>query len=147
VTKSYYAAQHTVLQVPSAQTLLAAEAIRAPLLVLAILPLVLTTSLTRRQLAICSAAVLFIIGGVVPLLHQAGALPGLEADDLVALDLQLDAALLAAKAAVRFDQPVGRMAGFVPPSAGRHVIQVRPVEFNQPFNRQRKLSHDVLLSP
>jgi hypothetical protein len=75
VTHPYYASHHNALQVPSAQTLLAAEAVRAPLLVLAVMPLVLTASLTRRQLAICGAATLFIIGGVVPLLHQAGALP------------------------------------------------------------------------
>lgn len=43
--------------------------------VLAVLPLVLTASLTRRQLALSSALALFIIGGVVPLLQQAGALP------------------------------------------------------------------------
>jgi hypothetical protein len=36
---------------------------------------VLTTSLTRRQLALDCAAVLFIIGGVAPLLQQVGALP------------------------------------------------------------------------
>ena len=34
-------------------------------------------------------------------------LPRLEADDLVVLDLELDAALLAAEAAVRLDEPVG----------------------------------------
>ncbi len=75
VTQPYYTAQHTVLQVPPAQAVLAAEAIRGPLLVLAILPLVLTAKLTRRQLAISGAAVLFVIGGIVPLLRQAGVLP------------------------------------------------------------------------
>jgi hypothetical protein len=43
--------------------------------VLAALPLVLTINLTRRRLALSSVAVLFIIGGVVPLLRQAGLLP------------------------------------------------------------------------
>jgi hypothetical protein len=37
--------------------------------------------------------------------------PGLEADDLVVLDLELHAALLAAEAAVRLDQLVGLDAG------------------------------------
>ena len=75
VTQSYYAAHHTALQIPPVSTLLGAEAVRGPLLALAVLPLALTTSLTRRQLAISSGAVLFIIGGVVPLLHQVGTLP------------------------------------------------------------------------
>jgi hypothetical protein len=75
VTRPYYSAQQTTLQVPSAQVVLGAEAIRGPLLVLAVLPLVLTINLTRRRLALSSVAVLFIIGGVVPLLRQAGVLP------------------------------------------------------------------------
>jgi hypothetical protein len=75
VTRPYYSAQQTTLQVPSAQAVLGAEAIRGPLLVLAVLPLVLTISLTRRRLALSNVAVLFIIGGVVPLLRQAGLLP------------------------------------------------------------------------
>jgi hypothetical protein len=75
LTRPYYSAQQTTLQVPSAQAVLGAEAIRGPLLVLAVLPLVLTSSLTRRRLALSSSAVLFIIGGVVPLLRQAGVLP------------------------------------------------------------------------
>ena len=33
-------------------------------------------------------------------------LPRLEADDFIVLDLELDAALLAAEAAVRLDEPV-----------------------------------------
>jgi hypothetical protein len=75
VTRPYYSAQQATLQVPPAQVVLAAEAIRGPLLVLAALPLVLTINLTRRRLAVGSSAVLFIIGGVVPLLRQAGVLP------------------------------------------------------------------------
>ncbi len=75
VTRSYYSAEQTTLQVPSAQAVLSAEAIRGPMLVLAVFPLVLTVILTRRRLALGSSAVLFIIGGVVPLLRQAGVLP------------------------------------------------------------------------
>ncbi len=75
VTQPYYISHHTALQAPSIPIVLAAEAARGPLLVMAVLPLVLTTGLTRRQLAFSSAATLFIIGGVVPLLQQAGALP------------------------------------------------------------------------
>jgi hypothetical protein len=73
VTQRYYTAQHTPLQAP--QLVLVAEAVRGPLLVLAVLPLTLTTNLTCRHLALSCATVLVIIGGVVPLLHQAGALP------------------------------------------------------------------------
>jgi hypothetical protein len=76
VTRSYYASQpHMALQVPPAQTILVAEAIRGPLLVFAVLPLVLIASVTRRQLAISSSALLFVVGGVAPLFLEAGALP------------------------------------------------------------------------
>ncbi len=75
VTRPYYSAQQSTLQVPPPQAVLGAEVIRGPLLVFAALPLVLTISLTRRRLALSSSAVLFIVGGVVPLLRQAGALP------------------------------------------------------------------------
>src|SRR6476660_1680258 len=44
--------------------------------------------------------------------------PGLEADHLVVAHLELDAALLAAEAAVRLDQLVRRMRGLVAPAAG-----------------------------
>jgi hypothetical protein len=75
VTQRYYTAQHIQLQVPPSEMVLVAEAVRGPLLVLAVLPLALTISLTRRQLVVRCAAVLVIVGGVVPLLYQAGALP------------------------------------------------------------------------
>ena len=45
--------------------------------------------------------------------------PGLEADDLVVVDLQLDAALLAAEAAVGLDDPVDLEPGV--PAAGRRL--------------------------
>ena len=45
-------------------------------------------------------------------------LPRLEADDLVVLDLELDAALLAAEAAMRLDEPIG-LGGRVQPSPDR----------------------------
>ena len=68
-------AQQATLQVPPAQVVLAAEAFEARSWCSRRLPLVLTISLTRRRLALGSSAVLFIIGGVVPLLRQAGVLP------------------------------------------------------------------------
>jgi hypothetical protein len=66
---------HTQLQAPSPQLVLVAEVVRGPLLVLSVLPLALTPRLTRRRLVFSCAVVLVIIGGVVPLLHQAGTLP------------------------------------------------------------------------
>jgi hypothetical protein len=75
VTQRYYTALDTQLQVPSPQLVLVAEAVRGPLLVLAVLPLALTPRLTRRRLVFSGAAVLVIVGGIVPLLHQAGTLP------------------------------------------------------------------------
>ena len=54
-------------------------------------------------------------------------LPGLEADHLVVAHLELDAALLAAEAAVRLDQPVRRLRATRSPAAGRLVVEVRPV--------------------
>src|SRR5206468_3286868 len=65
----------------------------------------------------------------------------LEADDLVAAHLELNPALLAAETAVRLDEFFRRMARFIPPAAGRHVVQVRAVAVNQCFDRQRSVSH------
>ncbi len=58
-------------------------------------------------------------------------LPGLEADDLVVAHLELDAALLAAEAAVRLHQPVGRPARLGLEAAGRRIRRVRPVAGHQ----------------
>ncbi len=51
------------------------ESIRAPLIVLSVLPLVLTVRTTRRRLVVICGIILFVIGGVVPLLHQVNILP------------------------------------------------------------------------
>src|SRR6185295_8005910 len=68
-------------------------------------------------------------------------LPGLEAHDLVVADLELDAALLAAEAAVRLHQPVGRTGRLLRPAPGRSVVEVRPEALGQPVGRQRRPSH------
>src|SRR5262249_18043151 len=52
--------------------------------------------------------------------------PRLESDHLVLAHLELDSALLAAKAAVSFHQRK-RMAGFRFPAAGGRVVQMRPI--------------------
>ena len=54
-------------------------------------------------------------------------------------DLELNAALLAAEAAVGFDEPLGRVPRFIAPAARRHVVQVRSVAVGQRFDGQREL--------
>ena len=56
-------------------------------------------------------------------------LPRLEADHAVLANLELNAALLAAEAAVRLHQLLGAVARLVLPAAGRRVVQVRAVAF------------------
>ena len=66
-------------------------------------------------------------------------LPRLEADHLVVAHLELDAALLAAEAAVRLHQPIGLDAGRQPHA--RHRGQVRPEPFDDAQGIDRNLSH------
>src|SRR5262245_30059178 len=54
-------------------------------------------------------------------------LPRLEAHHLVPPHLELDAALLAAEAAVRLHQPVGRVLPLLVVAARRRVVEVRAV--------------------
>ena len=70
-------------------------------------------------------------------------LPRLESDDLVFADLELNAALLAAEAAVRLDQSFGRIARFDP------AIRPTGMQFGcgpycsvSSFERRRQFSHD-----
>ena len=55
--------------------------------------------------------------------------PRLEPDHLVVANLQLNAALLAAEAAVGLDQTLRRIPRFVLPAAGRKIIWMRSVLF------------------
>lgn len=75
VTKPYYETHVGSLTMPAPQLVLMAELIRAPLIVLSLLPLVLNIRTTRRRLAVICGIILFVIGGVVPLLQQANTLP------------------------------------------------------------------------
>jgi hypothetical protein len=75
VTKPYYETHVGSLTTPAPQVVLMAELIRAPLIVLSVLPLILTMRTTRRRLAAICGIILFVIGGVVPLLQQANILP------------------------------------------------------------------------
>ena len=68
VTKPYYETHVSGLVVPSPQIVLIAEMVRAPLIVLAIVPLILTLKMKKRWLAVLCGMILFVIGGIIPLL-------------------------------------------------------------------------------
>lgn len=68
VTKPYYAAHVSGLAVPPPQTVLLAELVRAPLIVLSLIPLILLWSGKKRVLGVLCGLTLFVVGGVVPLL-------------------------------------------------------------------------------
>src|SRR5688500_7566911 len=71
--------------------------------------------------------------------------PRLESDDLVVTNLELDAALLAAEAAVRLDEPI-RLDTRREPDAG-HRREVRPEAFDYPQRIDRNLCHVRLRLP
>jgi hypothetical protein len=75
VTKPYYETHIGSLAVPAPQVVLMVESMRAPLIVLSMLPLVLTMRTTRRRLAIMCGIILFVVGGVVPLMLRVNMLP------------------------------------------------------------------------
>ncbi len=75
VTKPYYEAHAGGLVVPSPQMVLAAESVRAPLIVLSVLPLLLSVRWSPPRRMIVVGLVLFIIGGIVPLLGEVNTLP------------------------------------------------------------------------
>ncbi len=68
VTKPYYAAHVSGLAVPAPQTVLIAEMVRAPLIVLSIVPLILLWRGKKGVLEVLCGLILFVIGGIVPLL-------------------------------------------------------------------------------
>ncbi len=76
VTKPYYAAHVSGLAVPPPQMVLLAETVRAPLIVLSIVPLILLWKGRKSVLAVLCGIILFVIGGVIPLLLNT-ALPDL----------------------------------------------------------------------
>ncbi len=76
VTRPYYAAHVSGLTVPPPQIVLMAEMVRAPLIVLSIVPLILLWTGKKSMLAVACGLILFVIGGVVPLLLNT-ALPDL----------------------------------------------------------------------
>src|SRR5215471_21393664 len=69
--------------------------------------------------------------------------PGLEANHLVPTHFQLNATLLATKAAMRFNQTLRRITRFVLPTAGRRVGWVGAEAVKQNIGRDRRLSHET----
>lgn len=76
VTGPYYAS-HPALAVPPAGTVLLVASLRSVLILLSLLPLIAALRLPRGQMARWCGGVLFVVGGVLPLLLQTGSLPPL----------------------------------------------------------------------
>jgi hypothetical protein len=76
ITKPYYDAHAGGLAVPPATTIWLVEMVRAPLIVLSVLLFLLALRASRRRTIILTGMILFMIGGVAPLLFQVNVLPG-----------------------------------------------------------------------
>ena len=74
VTQPYYATHAGGLVVPPAMTVWLIESVRAPLIVLSVLFFLLASRPGRRT-TVLTGLILFMVGGVAPLLLQAGTLP------------------------------------------------------------------------
>ena len=75
VTGPYYETHAGGLVVPAQDVLLKAELIRAPMIILSILPFLLAFPAGKKRAAFLAGMILFVVGGVAPLLMQVGALP------------------------------------------------------------------------
>jgi hypothetical protein len=75
VTKPYYESHAGGLTAPAPEVVLMAELVRAPLIVLSILLFLLSERGTQRELMRKAGWILFAVGGIVPLVLQAGSLP------------------------------------------------------------------------
>jgi hypothetical protein len=75
VTGPYYETHAGGLTVPEPSLVLAAELVRAPLIILSILFFLLSVRGTKRELMVKTGWLLFAIGGIVPLVLQMGSLP------------------------------------------------------------------------
>ncbi len=75
-TRPFYEQHVSGLATPELGTVLPVEIIRGILIVSSILPFILTFRTTRRRLAVVSGLILFVVGGVSPLMLQATTLPG-----------------------------------------------------------------------
>lgn len=70
VTRPYYEAHAGSLTVPAAQTVLLYEPVRGFLIAVSVLPLVLALRLRKAAVAAIAGLLLFVVGGLVPLLPQ-----------------------------------------------------------------------------
>lgn len=70
ITRPYYESHAASLTVPPAQTVLLFEPIRGLLIALSVLPLILALRMRTRTMAATAGLMLFIAGGLVPLLPQ-----------------------------------------------------------------------------
>lgn len=75
ITQPYYTAQINGLTVPEPQTVLLAELVRGPIVILSLLPLLLTLHTLPHRLLVITGMLLFVVGGVVPWLWQINQLP------------------------------------------------------------------------
>lgn len=75
VTKPYYDSHAGGLAVPAPGTVFAAEIIRGVMIALSVLPFLLTFNRPRRERMLLTGAILFVVGGIVPLLYQVTILP------------------------------------------------------------------------
>lgn len=76
VTGPYYET-HPSLAVPPAEIVIRVEAVRAVVIILSIIPLIAALRVSKRKAVVACGSVLFVIGGLLPLLMQAGMLPPL----------------------------------------------------------------------
>ena len=75
VTGPYYETHAGGLVVPAPDVLLKAELIRAPMIVLSIVPFLLAFPAGKKHAAFLAGMILFAVGGLAPLLMQVNALP------------------------------------------------------------------------
>ena len=75
VTGPYYESHAGGLDVPAQSIILQAELIRAPLMVLSIIPFLLNFHASKKRIAFLAGIILFAVGGVTPLLMQVSTLP------------------------------------------------------------------------
>lgn len=76
VTGPYYES-HGGLAVPPPGTVLAVEAVRSVLIIFSVLPLILSLNAPPKRAALRCGFLLFIVGGLLPLLTQTAAMPPL----------------------------------------------------------------------
>ena len=75
VTGPYYETQAGGLVVPAPDVILKAELVRAPMIVLSVVPFLLTFRASKRRRDFLTGLILFVVGGVAPLLMQVSTLP------------------------------------------------------------------------